>query len=70
VPIRLPRIRGRVYRTAVYANGRRVKVRRGVAYVELRRARTTVRLRIHRRVVRRGKRVLVKQTRTVRVCPA
>ncbi len=70
VPIRLPKLRGRVVRTRVFANGRRMTVRRGVAYVELRRPRTTVRIRIHRHVVRGGRRVLVKQTRTVRVCPA
>ncbi|CAA9516291.1 MAG: putative carboxypeptidase [uncultured Solirubrobacteraceae bacterium] len=69
VAIRLPRVRGKVYRTRVHANAKRVRVRRGVAYVQLRRARTTVILRIARRVVRPGgRRVLLKQSRTVRVC--
>ncbi|CAA9532371.1 MAG: putative carboxypeptidase [uncultured Solirubrobacteraceae bacterium] len=69
VAVRLPRVRGKVYRTRVHANAKRVRVRRGVAYVQLRRPRTTVILRIARRVVRPGgRRVLLKQSRTVRVC--
>ena len=60
--------RGKVLRTRVTANGKRMRVRRGVAYVRLDRLRGTVRVRITQRVRRRGKVRTFRVTRTLRVC--
>ena len=68
VLMRLPRRRGKALRTVVTANGRRVRVRRGLAVVSLARARGTVKVRITQRVRVRGKTRTFRVTRTLRVC--
>lgn len=68
VLFRLPRGRGQVVRSVARVRGRRVPVRAGVAFVRLRRAGTTVRVRIVQRVLVRGRVVTRRHTRTLRVC--
>jgi hypothetical protein len=68
VRVRLPRVRGRVVSTTVRADGRRVRVRRGVAMVRVRRGDRTVRVRIVQRVRRGGRVVARRTTRVLRVC--
>lgn len=64
----VPRVRGRVLRITVRANGRRIRVRRRVAYVRLSRPGSRVRVRIVQRVRRGGRVVTKRSTRVFRVC--
>ena len=69
VLLRLTRRRGKYLRTTVTANGKRQRVRRNVAYVQLATLRGTVRVRIVQTRRFRGKVRTFKQSRTLRVCP-
>jgi hypothetical protein len=68
VPLRAPRVKGRVLSTRAPAGGRRLRVRRGVAYVRLTRRGVTVKVRFTQRVRRGGRTVTVRTTRSLRVC--
>lgn len=66
--LRLTRRRGKYLRTTVTANGKRMRVRRNVAYVRLAVLRGTVRVRITQTRRFRGKVRTFRATRTLRVC--
>lgn len=69
VLLRLPKVRrGKVVGVRVRANGRRVRVRRRVAYVRLRRPGSRVRVRIVQRVQFHGRVRVRRATRVFRVC--
>jgi hypothetical protein len=65
VTLRLPRPKGRVVSAVVRANGKKVRVRRGVAYVRVTR---TVKLVITQRVRSKGKTRTRRSTRQFKVC--
>ena len=68
VLLRITKRRGKYLRTTVTANGRRQRVRRHIAYIELRALKGTVRVRIVQTRRFRGKVRTFRQTRTLRVC--
>jgi len=66
VPVRVPRVAGRRLAVSARVGGKAVRVKRGVAYVRLRRRGATVRVVFVQRVRRAGR--TVRSTRTLRVC--
>ena len=68
VLLRITRRRGKYLRTTVTANGKRQRVRRNIAYVELRTLNGTVKVRVVQTRRFRGKVRTFRQTRTLRVC--
>lgn len=66
--MKLPRVRGKLLSVRVTANGRRVKVRRRVAYVKLRKRGSTVRVVVLQRVRSDGKVRTRRTVRRYRVC--
>jgi ferric-dicitrate binding protein FerR (iron transport regulator) len=68
VLLRLTRRRGKYLRTTVTANGKRMRVRRNVAYVRLAVLRGTVRVRVTQTRRFRGKVQTFRATMTLRVC--
>jgi hypothetical protein len=68
VTMRLPRRKGTVVSAKVTAGGRQVKVRRGVAYIKLRKPGSKVKVTIVQRVRSGGRVRTFRTTRTYRVC--
>ena len=68
VLLRLTRRRGRYVRTTVTANGRKVRVKRNIAYVKLATLRGTVRVTVTQKRRFRGKVRTYRQTKTLRTC--